>query len=154
MWKMLAAALAAAAVLASPAHAAASPQTTVIQLLNQQRAAHGVGPLHANAKLAKAARGHSREIVSKHDFSHGSFVNRIKATGWMRGKRSWKVGENLAWGEGDQATPQAIVSAWMASPPHRATLLNPAYHQVGVGVVAGVPSGASGGATYTADFGS
>ena len=151
---MLAAALVAAAVLASPAHAAASPQTTVIQLLNQQRAASGAGPLRADARLAKAARGHSRAIVKTHNFSHGSFVNRIKATGWMRGKRSWKVGENLAWGEGAQATPQAIVSAWMASPPHRATLLNPAYHRVGIGIAAGVPSGAADGATYTADFGS
>jgi uncharacterized protein YkwD len=154
MWKMLAAALVAAAVLASPAHAAASPQTTVIQLLNQQRAANGVGPLRADGRLAKAARGHSREMVAHHSFGHGSFVNRIKRTGWMRGKRSWKVGENLAWGEGDRATPQAIVGAWMASPPHRATLLSPAYHFVGVGVVAGVPSGAGDGATYTADFGS
>jgi len=151
---MLAAAPALAAALAIPAQAAASPQTTVIALLNQQRAANGAGPLHADAKLAKAARGHSREIVRNHDFSHGSFVNRIKATGWTRGKRSWKLGENLAWGEGSQATPQAIVSAWMASPPHRRTLLNPAYHRVGVGIAAGVPSGAGDGATYTADFGS
>jgi uncharacterized protein YkwD len=154
MCKMLAAAPVLAAALATPAHAAASPQTTVIQLLNQQRAAHGVGPLRADARLAKAARGHSREIVKSHDFSHGSFVNRIKATGWTRGKRSWKVGENLAWGEGERATPQAIVSAWMASAPHRATLLSPADRRVGVGIAAGVPSGASDGATYAADFGS
>jgi uncharacterized protein YkwD len=154
MPKTLAAAVVAAAALASPAHAAASPQTTVIGLLNQERAAHGAGPLHADARLSKAARGHSRDMVAHHTFGHGSFVSRIERTGWMRGRRGWKVGENLAWGEGDRATPQAIVNAWMASPPHRATLLNPAYHHVGVGIAAGVPSGASDGATYTADFGS
>jgi uncharacterized protein YkwD len=122
---------------------AASPQTTVIGLLNQQRAAHGAPPLHADARFAKAAREHSREMVTHHNFSHGSFV-----------RRGGTRGENLAWGEGDRATPQAIVSAWMASPPHRATLLNPAYHRVGIGIAAGVPSGAGDGATYTADFGS
>src|SRR5215471_8117165 len=108
---------------------AASPSTTVVGLLNQERAAHGVASLHANAKLAKAARKHSHEMVVHHRFSHGGFRG--------PGRR----GQNLAWGEGEQATPQAIVNAWMASPPHRATLLNPAYHEVGVGIAAGVPSG-------------
>jgi uncharacterized protein YkwD len=121
---------------------AATPQTTVVGLLNQERAAHGVPALHADAGLAKTARRHSRAMVAHHSFSHGSFAT--------RGTR----GEDLAWGEGDQATPQAIVAAWMASPPHRRTLLDPAYHRVGVGIAAGVPSGAGDGATYTADFSS
>jgi uncharacterized protein YkwD len=121
---------------------AATPQTTTIQLLNQERAAHGAPPLHADAGFARTARRHSRAMVAHHSFRHGSFAT--------RGTR----GEDIAWGEGAQSTPQAIVSAWMASPPHRATLLNPAYRRVGIGVAAGVPSGAADGATYTADFGS
>ena len=57
-------------------------------------------------------------------------------------------------GNGGLATPRAIVEAWMASPPHRETLLNASYRTVGIGVALGVPVRDAGdGATYTADFG-
>jgi uncharacterized protein YkwD len=42
---------------------------------------------------------------------------------------------------------------WMASPGHRANILRGAYREVGVGIVAAVPSDGTAGATFTADFG-
>ena len=54
------------------------------------------------------------------------------------------------------ATPTAIVAAWMASPDHRANILNRDFRDTGIGIVAQVPSRyANGmlGATYTQQFG-
>jgi uncharacterized protein YkwD len=128
-------------------------------LVNEQRAAHGLRALRADRRLAAAARRHSADMVAHHYFAHDSrsgeaFSARIARTGWTRGRRRWFLGENLGWGTGGLATSRAIVDAWMASPPHRETLLNAAYRVVGVGVALGAPAGdAPDGATYTADFG-
>lgn len=133
---------------------------TVLCLLSEQRAAHGLPPLGSDRRLAAAARAHSRDMAVHHYFAHdsrsgASFAVRIRRTGWMRGRRRWSVGENLAWGTGGLATPRAIVAAWMKSPPHRRAILESAYRVVGIGVAIGAPvDGAADGATYTADFGS
>jgi uncharacterized protein YkwD len=165
MWRIAAAAFAAAMALCLPAHAAAAacpsaPAQAVLCLLNEQRAANGLPALQPDRRLATAARRHSGDMVAHGYFAHASrsgtsFSARIAATGWTRDRPSWRVAENLAWGSGARAAPQAIVAAWMASPPHRRTILSAAYHVVGVGVAAGVPAaGAGDGATYTSDFGS
>jgi uncharacterized protein YkwD len=49
-------------------------------------------------------------------------------------------------------TPAAMVDAWMHSPGHRLNLLHRSFRDVGIGIVAGTPTG-GGGATYTTDFG-
>jgi uncharacterized protein YkwD len=81
-------------------------------------------------------------------------VGRIHATSYLPCNCTWRVGETLAWGARGQGTPQAIVKAWMHSPPHRHVLLDRQLRNVGVGLVWGSPSnpGAKA-ATYTADFG-
>ena len=43
------------------------------------------------------------------------------------------AGENIARG---QATPKAVVDAWMNSSGHRANILNASFTQIGVGYVA------------------
>src|SRR5919107_1385530 len=63
------------------------------------------------------------------------------------------VGENLAWGQGNLATPRAIAVAWMNSPGHRHNILQPEFTEIGVGIVPGTPGDATWGATYTTDFG-
>ena len=172
MWKTAATAIAVALISPAPAAAACSGadsppaqlarharELTVRCLINEQRSAHGLRALRTDRRLASAARRHSADMVAHHYFAHDSrsgapFSARIAKTGWMRKRRSWSVGENLAWGTGARATPRAIVEAWMASPPHRDTLLNRAYRVVGIGVALGAPVGDAGdGATYTADFG-
>jgi uncharacterized protein YkwD len=128
-------------------------------LLNGERADHGLAPLAANPKLASAASAFAADLVAGSYFSHtgrdGSDVlDRIKRTGYIPDDRPWRIGENLAWGTGALATPGAIVRAWMNSPGHRDNLLNGAYREIGIGVVAGNPSRADGtGATYATEFG-
>jgi uncharacterized protein YkwD len=152
-------AAAAPAVAASPCSARVSAATTTLCLINGERRAHGVRALRSDAKLYRAAIRHSRDMVATRYFAHESrngarFSSRIARTGWMNGRGRWSVGENLAWGSGSRATPRAIVAAWMHSAGHRANMLNPRFHVIGIGIVSGAPVGSNGGATYTTDFGS
>ena len=141
----------------TPAQLGGKASRVTLCLLNRERAARGLRPLRANAKLARAARAHARDMVVRHYFSHrsrngASFASRIKRTGWTRSRRSYTVGENIGWAGGELATPREMVRAWMGSPGHRANILDRAFKQVGIGVANGAPSGGSG-ATYAADFG-
>jgi uncharacterized protein YkwD len=128
-------------------------------LLNGERTDHGLAPLSANERLTSAAAAYAQDLVAGAYFSHtgrdGSDVReRIERTGYFTPGRGWAVGENLAWGTGALAAPAAIMQAWMNSPGHRANILNPAYREIGVGVVAGNPASSNGaGATYVTEFG-
>ena len=143
------------AELGAPASRAAT-----LCVLNAKRRAHGLRPLREATKLARAARRHSRDMVAHTYFAHESrsgagFSARIARTGWTHGRDRWMVGENIAWGIGARSTPRAIVASWMASPGHRANILQRRFRVIGIGVANGVPvAGGGTGATYTTDFGS
>jgi uncharacterized protein YkwD len=138
---------------------ATGTQTTVLCLLNNERARAGLLALSLNSPLNSAATSHSQDMVSNQFFAHNSPsgstpVSRMTAIGYIVSGRSWQVGENIAWGTGSYGTPGSIMVAWMNSPPHRENILNPSFRDVGVGIVAGNPSGVQQpGATYTTDFG-
>ena len=126
-------------------------------LLNRERRAHGLRALRSNSKLARAARGHARDMVAQHYFSHdsrsgASFSTRIKRTGWTRARRSYTMGENIGWGGGSLSTPRAMVQAWMNSAGHRDNILARSFKQIGIGIADGAPTGGNG-ATYATDFG-
>jgi uncharacterized protein YkwD len=126
-------------------------------VLNAERARRKLRPLRLNRELSAAARRHSRAMAEHRFFSHtsldgASFVDRIRATGYLSGARSWSVGENIAYGSGSRSTPRSIGSAWMNSPPHRANILSGSFRSIGIGIASGTPVG-RGGATYTTDFG-
>ena len=129
-------------------------------LLNSKRAAHGLSALKLDRRLSRAALGHSRAMVAGRYFEHDSlsgrsFTGRIASTGWMKGRRRWLVGENIAWGAGSLATPRAIMRYWMGSAAHRDNILDGRFRVVGIGVQRGTPvAGLSDGITYTTDFGS
>ena len=109
-------------------------------------------------RLRRAALGHSRAMVSNGFFEHTtpagvSMTDRILRSGYVSRDQAWSLGENLAWGTGEYATPRGAIDAWLDSPGHRANLLKRSYRELGVGVVLGNPSTGSEGATYTVDFG-
>ena len=147
--------LLAALVVAAPA---VSDADATLLALNDVRAAHRRAPLVADARLARAARSHSRDMVAHGYFDHVSptgatLRSRVARTGWMRRRVQWELAENLAWGTEERGTPAAVVAAWLASPGHRRNILARRLRVVGIGVVSGTPFTGSG-ATYTADFGS
>jgi len=132
---------------------------TTLCLLNNQRDLHGRRALEPNRKLARAARKHVRDMVDREYFSHTSlggatFVDRIMREEYVNPGEGWTLGENIAWGSYQLATPKAIVNSWMHSPGHRANILNPDFHEIGIGVVTGAPEpGVENAATYGTDFG-
>ena len=143
---------------ASPCSAATTARTATVCLINAERSAHGLRALKLDAKLDRASRRHSQDMVAKSYFAHDSasgtrFSARIARTGWMNGRARWSVGENLAWGSGTQASPGSIVAAWMKSPGHRQNILSPRFRVIGIGIANGTPISATAGATYTTDFG-
>jgi len=128
-------------------------------LLNGERADRGLATLRANDRLQRAALAHGNDMVEHSYFSHAGRngsqpAERIRASGYLSNGGSWRIGENLAWGTGELASPKAIMAAWMNSAGHRANILQPAYREIGFGVLAGNPaSRGNGGATFVTEFG-
>lgn len=117
-------------------------------LVNEQRAAHGLPPLRSSPQLTRSAQGWSDEMVASGMFGHGSdFARRISNEGY-----NWAAaGENIATGF---STPRAVLTAWMADPPHCQNILSPLYRDLGVGINSHPVAGAaSDPATWTQDFG-
>src|SRR5215210_2616180 len=127
-------------------------------LLNEQRAAAGLAPTRQNAKLAQAGAAYSGRMVAERFFGHVApdgeeLSTRLLRARYIAAADDYTIGENLAWGQGELATPRAIVVAWMNSPGHRANVLRPQYAEVGLGFVFGTPADPSQGATVTAEYG-
>lgn len=127
-------------------------------LVNAERSARGLAAVSEDARLTAASAAYSGRMVAQQFFDHvgpdgSTLIGRLTAVGYIDDSTDWSVGENLAWGQGDLATPRSIVAAWMASPGHRANILNGDYTQIGLGLAVGSPTDASWGATYTTDFG-
>ena len=122
----------------------AQMESSITCLINDERTSNGLQPVSSNDDLRQAALSHSNEMINQSYFEHTSpagvtFMDRIEATGYMRGAQTWTVGENLVWGTGPLSTPQALVTAWMNSPPHRENLLRPTFRELGVAAVQGTP---------------
>jgi uncharacterized protein YkwD len=161
---LVAAPSASAAGACSAAHASPSGKASkralvraTLCVLNAHRTRNNLRPLRLNRRLSRAARRHSRAMARRNFFSHdslggASFVDRIRRAGYLRGARSWSVGENIAYGTGGRSTPVSISRAWMNSPGHRANILSRSFSAIGIGIARGTPGGGGGG-TYTTDFG-
>lgn len=131
-------------------------RAALLCLHNEERSGRGLPALKENARLRRAAAGHSDDMVTRGFFSHegdGTFVDRILAQKYAKRNDAWALGENLAWGTGELAAPKRLMEAWMASSGHRKTIINRTYREIGFGVRLGVPKDPSTGVTVTANFG-
>jgi uncharacterized protein YkwD len=139
-------------VLAAPAAAEgtalSSSEQALLRAVNEVRAAHGLSSLDVDGALTRAARHHARTLLEQDRLDHGDVGARLRRFG----ARGTVLGENLAWGAGRYARAQAIVRAWLDSPPHRANLLLPGYRRIGLGAVVGRFAGWNGATVVTADF--
>jgi uncharacterized protein YkwD len=131
-------------------------------LVNRERAANGESALQPNAQLQQAAQGHSESMVQEDYFEHTSPngdtpLSRMRAAGYIYSSQvGYEVGENIGWGTLWLATPDAIVAAWMASPGHRANILDAHFRDTAIGVSPHAPASLAhgqAGAIYTQDFG-
>ncbi len=130
-------------------------------LIDQVRRSKGLPPLRPNRSLHGVAASQSAEMVLGDYFGDNSRsgrtpLQRIATTRYHKHTHGISTAQNIGWGTGTDATPAAIVAAWMASPPHRRIMLSEGFRDVGVGAAAAAPAAlAQGqpGATYTVDFG-
>lgn len=132
-------------------------------LVNRERTDRGLRPLRLNLAIQRAAQQHSFSMAFNGYFAHvGPYgfgpLARMRAAGYLphRGGYSVMAGENIAWGSLWLSTPRAIVAAWMASPDHRANILDRGFRDTAIGISPRVPRGLAGrqsGAVYTEDFG-
>jgi uncharacterized protein YkwD len=130
-------------------------------LINRERVARGERRLRPNARLRRAAQAHTNSMAFGDYFEHAGPAGqtplaRIRNAGYISSRAGYEVGENIAWGTLGLATPRAIVATWMASPGHRANILDPRYRETGIGVSPHAPvalAHGQAGAIYTQDFG-
>ena len=110
----------------------------LLELTNAERAGAELQPVQASSVLAQAARHHAEEMVRLAYLSHVSptperrnLEDRIRLVGGTH----VAVGENLALVSiRDPGVANRIIDGWMASPGHRANLLQPGWTHVGFGL--------------------
>ena len=113
----------------------------VIKITNAERASNGnLSPLKENSKLNFSAEKKLQDMFAKQYFEHNSPSGvGVGDLGQQVGYEYIMIGENLALG--NFKDDQALVNAWMASPGHRANILNAKYTEIGVAVGRGTYEG-------------
>lgn len=100
-------------------------------LVNKQRQQNGVAPLEYDNRLSNVARSHSIDMLQQRYFAH---INLSGKTPFDRlhaaGINYTIAGENLA----VSTNLDNAMTALMASPTHRANILNDKFHKTGIGI--------------------
>lgn len=131
----------------------------VLDLINQARGSrqncgnqvfNATRPLRWNGALAEAARAHSADMARFNFLSHegrdgSTAAQRVERAGY----RYRAMGENIA---GGQTRPEDAVAGWINSPGHCATLMNPAFTEMGLALA--VDRRSRMGVYWTLEFGS
>jgi uncharacterized protein YkwD len=103
---------------------AGGAERSVVNRINQIRGANGLRPLRVSASLNGSSRAYLRLMQRQRYFGHSS---RIRMS-----RRFHKRGEVLGQHGGRRPLPGAAVGQWMASPLHRALLLDGGFRYIGV----------------------
>ncbi|AYN42808.1 CAP domain-containing protein [Streptomyces dangxiongensis] len=126
-----------------PTATASGATAEIVRLVNAERGKAGCQALTLNSTLTKAAQAHSADMAAHQNMSHTgsdgtSPGDRITSAGY-----DWSsYGENVAYG---YSTAEQVMAGWMASPGHRANILNCSFQEIGVGL-------AQPGSYWTQDF--
>jgi uncharacterized protein YkwD len=106
-------------------------EAAVFDLVNQERAIHGLHLLSWDNRLFAAARAHSEDMAANGYFSHTSLDERSPGDRLLEAGYFWNsYGENIAYG---YPTPESVINAWMNSAGHRANILRSSVCDLGVG---------------------
>ncbi|MEU6405829.1 CAP domain-containing protein [Streptomyces sp. NPDC046985] len=116
----------------------------IVELVNAERSKVGCSPLTLNSVLTKAAQAHSDDMAAHQNMSHTGSDGSDPGDRITKAGYTWSsYGENIAYGYG---TPEQVMAGWMASPGHKANILNCGFKEIGVGL-------AQPGSYWTQDFG-
>ena len=106
-------------------------ESSLIQLINQERQSRGIGTLSQQSQLAAAARVHSEDMACNDFVSHtGSDGSLPWDRALSQGYNYSAIAENIFAGS---SSAQSIFNGWMNSTGHRNNMLNPTYTEIGVG---------------------
>ena len=130
----------------------AAEEEQMLDLINEERATYDLEPLRFNAVLNEVAGEHSNEMIEMDHFSHDSydvtsFSERLANAGYDLVYKGEKIALRY---------PPDLVAAHeglMASPRHRANILNPNYNKIGIGIWVGEYSGYDNAGIYIQNFG-
>ncbi|MCV0404409.1 MAG: hypothetical protein K5924_12010 [Chloroflexi bacterium] len=117
-----------------------SAEATLWQLMNGARTNNGMAPVQQHGTLVSLARWRSQDMLNRDYFSHtiagcGCLVYRYYDSNGL--KYDW-AGENIGWNSGldDSYSPVRVHERFMASPGHRANVLDARFTHGGVGAAA------------------
>lgn len=99
-------------------------EAALVRLVNDERRAQGLPTLSTDPDLTSTARSWSATMQAQRGLEHNPRLG-TEVRGWRR------VGENV--GRGPDL--DALHEAFLASPGHRRNLLDPAWTEVGIGVI-------------------
>ena len=110
-------------------------ESTMVALTNQARTQAGLPALSVSNSLTQAAKLKGQDMLKNQYFAH---ISPSGVTPWFWMKKTnytYEVaGENLAI---DFLDGEDVISAWLASPTHKANMLHTEYTQTGIAVVSG-----------------
>ena len=110
-----------------PVNAIAIDRGAALASVNAFRTEHGLGTLTVDDRLMRTAAAQSAAMAAKDSMNHevaGRLDGRIEAEGYRWSTIAENIGQIYA------TYPRAM-EGWIASPHHRANLLNPAMTQIG-----------------------
>jgi hypothetical protein len=110
---------------ADPVSASADDEAAFVEALNEVRAEQGLPPFVVNTELADLARAHAALMADAGEIFHAERISTGYGGPWS------KLGENVGVG----ADVAVLIDAFVASPGHYANIIDPAFTEVGVGVV-------------------
>jgi uncharacterized membrane protein required for colicin V production len=122
------------------AHPTPDPEaeTAMLHLLNAERRRRGLAPLRMDERLRQLARKHSADMLVRGYFGHENPEGRSPFDRMrVAGVSFHAAGENIAFAPSVSTAHTGL----MNSPGHRANILNPAFHRVGIGAMKAPPFG-------------
>lgn len=115
-----------------------TPEQVILQT-NEQRVDQGLGGLTLNNELSEAALAKGQDMFTDQYWSHTAPDGTEPWFFIEQADYLYKVaGENLA---RDFMNTTDMVRAWMASPTHKANLMNPKFEEIGIAVIDGKLNG-------------
>jgi uncharacterized protein YkwD len=91
--------------------------------------------LRSNETLRRSATYKARRIAACKTFTHHPCGDKLDVPfqeAQLTREGRWVVGEDLAWGVGQDATARAILAKWLRSPSHREVLLTKSFSHLGL----------------------
>jgi hypothetical protein len=126
-------------VLLGGSQYAAVVSAVLVDLANADRVSENVGMLSVSPVLVAAAQAKADDMAAKGYFAHVS-PEGLDSWHWFRqaGYAFTYAGENLA---ADFSDSVDVEKAWLASPTHRANLMNGSFTQIGIATAQGTYQG-------------